>query len=112
VASYFAAINNRDYRAYTNLFAKQAQPGETEQQFLANYSSTTDSNATLVALSPTAAGGRVAMVTFDSHQAPDISVTHTACTMWHISLYLEPKGTTYLIVPPPNGYKASRQPCP
>lgn len=85
--------------------------GETEQQFLADYSSTTDLNATLVAISPTVTGGQAATITFDSHQAPSTSVTHTACVRWHIILYLEQKGTTYLIMPPPHGYKASFRSC-
>jgi hypothetical protein len=112
LARYFAAINDRDYQAYANLFAKQNQPSDGEQGFLAGYSSTTDSNATLVALSRTAAGGRAATVIFDSHQAPDISVTHTACTRWDITLDLEPYGTTFLIGPAPHGYKPSSRPCP
>ncbi len=111
VESYFKAINNRNYQGYINLFDKEGHSPITEQEFLANYSSTTDSNATVVALSSTAAGDRAATVTFDSHEAPSTSSTHTACVRWRIILYLEPKGTTYLIVPAPPGYKASFRRC-
>ena len=112
VESYFAAINNRNYQAYTSLFARKGHSGETKEQFLANYSGTSDSNATLIALAPTAGGGRAATITFDSYQAADISVTHTACTSWRITLYLESKGNTYLILTPPPGYRSSHLPCP
>jgi hypothetical protein len=112
VKRYFAAINNRDYKAFISLFAGKAHPGETKERFLAGYSGTTDSNAALVALVPTAAGGRAARITFDSYQAVAISVTHTACTRWHITLYLESKGNTYHILTPPPNYRSSHRPCP
>jgi hypothetical protein len=111
VERYFVAVKNRNYKAYTRLFAGSARSRETKEKFLADYSGTTDSNAVLVALAPTAAG-RAATVTFDSYQAADISVTHTACTSWRITLYLESKDNTYLILPPPHSYRSSHQPCP
>jgi hypothetical protein len=111
VESYFAAINNRDYHAYASLFAGNAQLDETKEQFLANYSGTSDSNASLVALASTVGGGRAATVTFDSYQAADISVTDTECTSWRITLYLESKSNTYLILTPPPGYRSSHLPC-
>jgi hypothetical protein len=104
---YFKAINVRDYQAFSSLFAERI---DTKEQFLAGYSSSTDSGASIVGLSPTAAG-LAARVIFDSHQAPDISVTHTACTMWKITLYLKPHNAAYLIEPPPLNYKSSHRPC-
>jgi hypothetical protein len=109
---YFAAINSHDYPAYISLFAPGADPGEDAQKFQAGYASTTDSSETLVALAGTASGKTAASLTFDSHQAPASSATHTACTSWRITLYLVQSGTSYLISHPPAGYHASFQPCP
>jgi hypothetical protein len=110
LAQYFAAINHRDYKAYISLFDSRSQPNPTRQQFLAGYRSTTDSRSTLAGLSPTPAG-LAATVTFQSHQDPAISATHTACTSWNITLYLETGGSAYLIGPAPPGYHASARPC-
>jgi hypothetical protein len=111
VSQYFAAINSHDYPAYISLFAPGADPGENAQKFQAGYASTTDSNETLVALAGTASGATAASLTFDSHQAPASSATHTACTSWRITLYLVQSGTSYLISHPPAGYHASFQAC-
>jgi hypothetical protein len=112
VSRYFAAINSQDYPAYISLFAPGADPGENAQKFRAGYASTTDSNETLVALAGTASGKTAASLTFNSHQAPASSATHTACTSWQVTLYLVPSGTSYLISHPPASYHASFQPCP
>ena len=110
-SQYFAAINSHDYPAYISLFAPGADPGENAQKFQAGYASTTDSSETLVTLVGTASGKTAASLTFDSHQAPASSATHTACTSWRITLYLVQSGTSYLISHPPAGYHASFQPC-
>ena len=110
LARYFAAIRHRDYAAYTSLFESQAQPVQSARQFRAGYRSTTDSAEELVSLSASPAG-LAASVTFDSHQNPSASATHTACTSWQITLYLHPAGNSYLIGRPPAGYAASYAPC-
>jgi hypothetical protein len=107
---YFTAINHRDYSAYVSLFDSQSQPEPTRSHFLNGYRSTTDSLATLVGLSPTSAG-LAATVAFESHQKPALSATHTACTSWHITLYLESGRSPYLIGAAPPGYRASYRPC-
>lgn len=112
VSRYFAAVNSHDYPAYISLFAPGADPGENGQKFQAGYASTTDTNETLVALAGTANGKSAASLTFNSHQAPASSATHTACTSWQITLYLMQSGTSYLISHPPANYHASFQPCP
>jgi hypothetical protein len=111
-SQYFAAINSHDFPAYISLFAPGADPGENAQKFQAGYASTTDSSETLVAMAGTASGKTAASLTFDSHQAPASSATHTACTSWRITLYLVQSGTSYLISHPPAGYHASFRPCP
>jgi hypothetical protein len=111
LGSYFAAINDRDYLTYISLFDGPARPDHDEQQFLDGYSTTTDVDPVLVALTPTAAGGWAATVTFASHQSPAASATHSSCTSWEITLYLEPSGNSYLIGLPPPDYHASRTAC-
>ena len=111
VSRYFAAIDSHDYPAYISLFAPGADPGESAQKFQAGYASTTDSNETLVALDGTASGKTAASLTFNSHQVPSSSATHSACTSWQITLYLMQSGTSYLIGHPPASYHASFQPC-
>jgi hypothetical protein len=107
---YFTAINHRDYSAYVSLFDSQSQPEPTRSAFLHGYRSTTDSQARLVGLSPTSAG-LAATVAFESHQPPALSATHTACTSWHITLYLESGRSPYLIGAAPPGYHASYRSC-
>ena len=111
LGTYFAAINHRDYQAYISLFDDAARPFRTEQQFLSGYRTTTDSDPTLAALTPTSAGEWAATVTFISHQSPADSATHSSCTSWDITLYLEPRGNSYLIELPPAGYQLSRVAC-
>ncbi len=102
MASYFNAINRRDYQGYMGTFDAQGRPDYTRPQFLAEFSSTTDTAPALTALSP-AAGGLLATVTFTSHQSPAQSYTHTACTAWTQRLYLQASGQSYLIGPLPPG---------
>jgi hypothetical protein len=110
LATYFAAVDHHDFQAYVRLFDPQARPIQNRQQFLGAFGSTKDSGARLVGISP-AATGPAAEVTFDSHQRPADSATQTACTSWHITLYLETHGRTYLIGGPPAGYHAQAIPC-
>ena len=56
LGTYFAAINHRDYQAYISLFDDPARPFRNEQQFLSGYQTTTDSDPTLVALTPASTG--------------------------------------------------------
>jgi hypothetical protein len=109
--NYFAAINDRDYQAYMASFNAQARPDYTEQQFRAQFQTTADTAPMLVTLTPSATGGWAATVTFTSHQSPAASATHTSCTNWDLTYYLEPSGTSYVIAPPPSGSQPSPEPC-
>jgi hypothetical protein len=111
LASYFAAIKSRNYSAYAALFVPGAVPDKTAAQFRTGYRSTSDSDVELVSLSASSAG-LAAAVTFRSHQSSATSITHTACTDWGITFYLQTDGISYLIGAPPAGYRASYQPCP
>jgi zinc-ribbon domain len=111
LGTYFAAINHRDYQAYISLFDDPARPFRNEQQFLSGYQTTTDSDPTLVALAPASMGEWAATVTFISHQSPADSAVRSSCTSWDITLYLEPRGNSYLIELPPPGYQPSLVAC-
>jgi hypothetical protein len=63
------------------------------------------------ALTRPPSGRWAASLTFNSHQEPSTSPTHTACTSWAITLYLRPSGTSYHIGRPPGQYRSSYQPC-
>lgn len=106
--SYFQAINTRDYRKYSSLFAARLRP--TFQQFQSGYRSTHDSHAVLTSISPRPVGVAAA-VSFTSHQQPADSPTGTSCNSWDITLYLKPHGSTYRIVSPPASYHAHYQAC-
>jgi len=111
LTSYFTAINTHDYRAYSRLIDQRLRNGLTPARFQAGYGSTTDSRATLTGIS-TAADGRVtAAVTFTSHQRPEDGPDHSACTLWNITLFLEPQNDGFVLGPAPPGYHASHQPC-
>jgi hypothetical protein len=106
--TYFRVINQRDYTGYASLLAPSLRP--TAQQFQAGYRSTKDSGAVLTSLSASS-HGLAATVTFISHQDPALSPDHSRCTTWEITLYLRPFNGSYLIVPPPHGYRAAHEAC-
>ena len=109
--SYFAAINAHDYAAYNALLDPQLQKNNSQSTFDSGYATTKDSAETLTRIADTGGGGEAATVSFTSHQNPADTPTHTECTSWTITLYLEPNGTGYLEGPPPAGYHASYQAC-
>jgi len=104
---YFAAVNHRDYPAYSRLFAQRHL---TPRQFAWGYQTTHDSKAVLVVLGPRK-GGLKATVTFTSHQDPAGSPDHSSCIDWRITLFLHRTGPSYLIGMPPAGYRAALQGC-
>jgi hypothetical protein len=111
LGQYFRAINDHDYQAYFSLFTPSGQHGLSQQAFNSGASTSADSGETLVALSPAQHGKTAATITFISHQSPAQSATKTACTVWRITLYLRPAGTSYLIGRPPGTYHASAKAC-
>lgn len=109
--SYFTAINNHSFRNYRKLLNAKMQQQESAQSFRSGYSSTTDSAATLTAISQLGSGSVSAAVTFTSHQLPADSPTGTACTDWSIVLYLHQQSGGYVLGPAPSGYHAEYQSC-
>ena len=106
--SYFTAINNHNYAQYAALLVPSLRPGP--DQFQAGYGSTTDSAATLTGITGTG-NGVAATVKFTSHQSPSASLTGTGCNAWHITLFLEPRGSGYRIGPAAPGYHARYRAC-
>jgi hypothetical protein len=111
VSRYFTAINTRNYRIYATLFEPGTQPIAGRSAFKSAYRSTADSRVRLASLAPTADGGWAAGVSFVSHQDSAQSHTGTSCTAWRITLYLQPQGTGYELVPPPADYRSSSRAC-
>ena len=110
--TYFGAINSRDYRAYLSLLGQQAQVTYTRRDFMRGYRSTSDSAEKLKRIY-TIGGDTVAVVSFTSHQDPGDSINgQESCTRWRISLYLQPSGTGYTMVPALPGYHPIYAPCP
>jgi hypothetical protein len=106
--TYFAAINQRDYTRYSQLFGRWHQLAR--RTFRRGYASTRDSRATLLSVVPR--GGKViATVTFQSRQVPTASPDRAACDVWTITLYLRWLGHRYLITPPPAHYRARYRAC-
>jgi hypothetical protein len=108
---YFTAINRRDYAAYARLLDRRRLRSDPAASFEGGYASTTDSDETLTRISAVGSGNVAASVTFISHQKPAISLDHSSCTLWSITLYLVRHGTGYMIGTPPRGYWASYQVC-
>jgi hypothetical protein len=111
LARYFTVINAHDYPGYLALLSPEERQGWSPALFDSGFRSTTDSAETLTGISTAADGRTVAAVTFTSHQDPAASVSHSACTQWHIQLFLEQNGGSYLIGEPPPGYTSSSTPC-
>jgi hypothetical protein len=108
---YFAAINAHDYNAYSSLLDARMRQQDPESTFSSGYATTRDSVEELTAISAAGAGELAATVTFTSHQSPADSPDESSCTVWRITLYLLPRGDSYLITTAPPGYRASYQSC-
>jgi hypothetical protein len=93
--SYFAAINQHDFPAYSSLFIPAIRA--TMHNFGPGYQSTRDSRARLTGLARTGPEGLAAMVTFVSRQNPADSPDHAACDRWRITLFLKSDGHDYHI---------------
>ena len=109
--SYFTAINQHDYAAYASLLAPSMAQQNSASVFASGYGSTTDTDATLNAISAASSSGLAATVMFTSHQQPTESPDNSACDNWTITLYLVPDGSGYLITKPPSSYHAEHSPC-
>ena len=109
--SYFTAINDHSFRNYRRLLNAKMQQEESAHSFRSGYGSTTDSAATLTAISQLGPGLVSTAVTFTSHQLPADSPTGTACTDWSIVLYLHQQSGRYVLGPAPSGYHAQYQAC-
>jgi hypothetical protein len=109
---YFNAINTHNYPGYFGLLTTQQQQQISQSQFDKGFASTKDSSETLQTLSAASGGDVTVTVTFTSHQDPADSINgHESCTNWHITMYLQRSGGSYLIGKPPSGYKASYSAC-
>jgi hypothetical protein len=106
--SYFTAINNHDYGQYAPLVTSAHRP--TPAEFENGFGTTTDSNATLTGLVPYGTGV-AATVKFTSHQSPSSSFTGTSCTRWHITLFLQPRTSGYIIGSAPTTYRPQARAC-
>jgi hypothetical protein len=109
--NYFTAINQHDYSAYANLLASSMGQQNPSSVFASGYGSTTDTDATLTAISATNSADLAATVTFTSYQQPTESPDNSACDNWTITLYLVPDGSSYLITTPPSSYHAKYSAC-
>jgi hypothetical protein len=108
---YFAAINDHDFQQYRSLLGARMRKAETAAAFRARYLTTADSSATLIGLASGSGPGVAATITFTSHQPAADSPTRSACTSWQTTLYLHPKGKSYVIGEPPASYRAIYRAC-
>jgi hypothetical protein len=111
LSDYFTAINHHDYQAYVALLDPAQAARVTPGRFAAGYGTTADSDVTLTSIAGLGRGREAASVTFTSHQAPSASPDHSSCDVWHITLYLTPNDSGYLIRRPPSGYEARVRSC-
>jgi len=110
---YFAAINAHDYAEYASLLDAQMRQQNSQSSFDSGYATTQDSAETLTSLTGTGGADLAATVSFTSRQNPADSIYHMSCTVWTITLYLQPAATGgYLIAAPPPGYQPQHQSCP
>ena len=93
--TYFSAINQHDFQAYSSLFIPAIRA--TMHNFGPGYLSTRDSRARLTGLAPTGPQGLAAMVTFVSHQNPANSPDHAACDRWHVTVFVKRNGHDFHI---------------
>jgi hypothetical protein len=87
VQQYFDAINNRDFAAWTHLVAAAQSAPQTESQWTRDYSTTTDSNLTVVGISDDPL--RVRMM-FTSEQDVELAPKSlpVGCINWDVTYLL------------------------
>jgi hypothetical protein len=110
LASYFTAINTRDYQQYEQLLIPARRAQLSVAAFSQGYGTTTDTSASLVGIAPTT-GGVAATVTFTSEQRAAPGADVTGCTYWDITLYLRRQDGALLMGNPPAGYHAYHRSC-
>src|ERR1700722_11182202 len=110
LASYFTAINTRDYQQYARLLVPARRAQLSAAAFARGYGTTTDTGASMVGISRTGRGV-AATVTFTSEQRVAPGADVTGCTYWDITLYLQRQGGALLIGNPPAGYRADHRAC-
>jgi hypothetical protein len=101
---YFNAINTRNYSEYTGTLNPTMQAHSTQSQFDSGYKSTTDSREVINSITDNGGGSMTANVSFSSTQDPSDSVDKSSCNNWTLNLPLVPKGSGYVLSPPPSGY--------
>jgi hypothetical protein len=108
---YFMAINDHNYYQYLSLLSPANRQNVTQQTFDSGFSSTTDSQEMITAIVDEGSGVTGVTMSFVSHQHPSQSATHTSCTAWTITLFLERSGGRYYIGPALPGYQAQFSAC-
>lgn len=111
LSHYFDGINTHSYQEYAGTLNPAQRAAQPRSTFESGYSSTTDSDMTLTALSGNANDGPTATVTFTSRQSPAQSIDHSACNAWTLNFYLVRQGSGYLIGPAPSGYHPTYSDC-
>jgi hypothetical protein len=107
---YFNAINTKNYSEYSSLLDAQMRANNPPASFASGYATTKDRAETLTSISGSA-GHLAATVSFTSRQSPADSIDHSACNNWQLTLYLVPKGSSYVIGAPPSGYQPVYSDC-
>jgi hypothetical protein len=105
------AQTSADYDTYQSLLDAQEQQGNSRSAFESGYATTKDSNEVLTGIEHTGGGRLTANVSFTSRQSPANNVDGSACNDRHISLYLVPYGTTYVMTAAPGDYHAGYSDC-
>ncbi|WP_432944641.1 hypothetical protein ACQPXM_03440 [Kribbella sp. CA-253562] len=111
LTSYFTAINDNDYVTYQAQQTPAAQALMTRPKFATGFRSTTNSDVTLLSLTPTADGRRLAKITFTSNQDAADGPQGQTCTRWSVSKFLKGEPPTLQIDKAPKSYKATYAPC-
>lgn len=98
LATYFGAINTRDFETARGTLVQRPTLASTEAQFLDQYRSTHDQNVRVLGLTPDGSGGYLASVTFTSYQNPaDAPDRASSCLIWTVSYPLVRAEGTLLI---------------
>jgi hypothetical protein len=111
LTSYFTAINDNDYVTYQAQQTPASQALMTRPKFATGFRSTANSDVTLLSLTPTADGRRLAKITFTSNQDAADGPEGQTCTRWSVSKFLKGEPPTLQIDKAPKSYKATYEPC-
>jgi hypothetical protein len=111
VTRYVESINEKDFATYRSLFTAALQSTLDIDSLAEGYRSTHDSDVQLLQVGDSGDGRTAAQLGFVSTQDAVDGPDGLTCTVWAITLFLQPEAGRLAIGVAPSGYRAQYRAC-